>query len=100
MRRPSRVEYVGGVEIGPPGADDRADRRAAEDQSADSHVPACPPGPSRWAASLAVRRIYDKKNETLIYIVYSRQVKDASAKMSISTVALFKADVTWTKAKK
>ena len=31
-------------------------------------------------------RIYDKKNTTLIYVIYSRQVKDASAKMSISTV--------------
>jgi CreA protein len=50
--------------------------------------------------SLAVRRVYDKKNETLIYIVYSRQVKDASAKMSISTVALFNTEVTWAKAKK
>jgi len=50
--------------------------------------------------SLAVRRIYDKKHETLIYLVYSRQVKDASAKMSISTVALYGSDVTWTKAKK
>jgi CreA protein len=50
--------------------------------------------------SLAVRRIYDKKNDTLIYIVYSRQVQDASAKMSISTVALFNSDVTWAKAKK
>jgi CreA protein len=50
--------------------------------------------------SLAVRRIYDKKNQTLIYVVYSRQVKDASAKMSISTVALFNSDVTWAKAKK
>ena len=50
--------------------------------------------------SLAVRRIYDKKNETLIYIVYSRQVKDASAKMSISTVALFNSDPAWAKAKK
>jgi CreA protein len=47
--------------------------------------------------SLAVRRIYDKKNETLIYVVYSRQVKDASAKMSISTVPLFHSDVTWAK---
>jgi CreA protein len=50
--------------------------------------------------SLAVRRIYDKKNESLIYIVYSRQVKDASAKMSISTVALFNTEVTWAKEKK
>ncbi|HZB93713.1 MAG TPA: CreA family protein [Stellaceae bacterium] len=46
--------------------------------------------------SLAVRRIYDRKNNTLIYIVYSRQVKDASAKMSISTVALYQ-NVTWEK---
>ena len=45
--------------------------------------------------SLAVRRIYDKKNNTLIYVVYSRQVKDASAKMSISTVPLYGHDVTW-----
>jgi CreA protein len=30
--------------------------------------------------SLAVRRIYDSKNKTLIYAIYSRQVKDASAK--------------------
>ena len=45
--------------------------------------------------SLAVRRIYDKANTTLIYVVYSRQVKDASAKMSISTVPLYAHDVTW-----
>lgn len=50
--------------------------------------------------SLAVRRVYDKKNDTLVYVVYSRQVKDASAKMSISTVVLYKSDVTWTKEKK
>jgi CreA protein len=49
--------------------------------------------------SLAVRRIYDKKNDTLIYVVYSRQVKDASAKMSISTVALYNGNVSWAKAK-
>ncbi len=47
--------------------------------------------------SLAVRRIYDKQNETLVYVVYSRQVKDASAKMSISTVPLYRSDVTWAK---
>jgi CreA protein len=46
--------------------------------------------------SLAVRRIYDKKNMTLIYVIYSRQVKDASAKMSISTVPLYGTDVKWT----
>jgi CreA protein len=45
--------------------------------------------------SLAVRRIYDKKNSTLIYVIYSRQVKDASAKMSISTVPLYGTDTKW-----
>jgi CreA protein len=45
--------------------------------------------------SLAVRRIYDKTNMTLIYVVYSRQVKDASAKMSISTVPLYGREVKW-----
>ena len=45
--------------------------------------------------SLAVRRIYDKKNATLVYVIYSRQVKDASAKMSISTVPLYGVDVKW-----
>lgn len=45
--------------------------------------------------SLAVRRIYDKQNTTLIYVIYSRQVKDASAKMSISTVPLYGHDVNW-----
>ena len=45
--------------------------------------------------SLAVRRIYDKKNATLVYVIYSRQVKDASAKMNISTVPLYGVDVKW-----
>lgn len=45
--------------------------------------------------SLAVRRIYDKKNATLVYVIYSRQVKDASAKMSVSTVPLYGAESKW-----
>jgi len=49
---------------------------------------------------LGVRRIYDSKNDTLVYVAYSRQVKDASAKMSVSTVALFNANPTWTKGRK
>jgi CreA protein len=49
--------------------------------------------------SLAVRRIYDKKNDTLVYVAYSRQVKDASAKMAVSTVALFNAAPVWEKGK-
>jgi CreA protein len=47
--------------------------------------------------SIRVRRIYDKKNDTLVYIAYSEQVKDASAKMSVSTVALFAANPQWEK---
>jgi CreA protein len=50
--------------------------------------------------SLAVRRIYDKKNDSLVYVAYSRQVKDASAKMAVSTVALFNATPVWEKPKK
>ncbi|SMF69280.1 CreA protein [Azospirillum oryzae] len=49
--------------------------------------------------SIAIRRIYDRPNDTMVYVVYSRQVKDASAKTSISTVPLFAANATWTKGK-
>jgi CreA protein len=45
--------------------------------------------------NLAVRRIYDEARETMIYVVYSREVVEGSAKMNISTVALHGADVTW-----
>ena len=45
--------------------------------------------------NLAVRRIYDKAHQTLVYVVYSREVVEGSAKMNISTVALHGADVTW-----
>ncbi|HZA65663.1 MAG TPA: CreA family protein [Geminicoccaceae bacterium] len=45
--------------------------------------------------NLAVRRIYDETHETLIYVVYSREVVEGSAKMNISTVALHGAEVTW-----
>ena len=50
---------------------------------------------SLFFKSIAVRRIYDKTTDTLVYVAYSRQVKDASAKMGLSTVALFNANVTW-----
>jgi CreA protein len=46
-----------------------------------------------------VNRIYDKQNDTLIYLSHSRQVQDGSAKMSISTVPLFGQQVTWEKGK-
>lgn len=45
--------------------------------------------------SLVVHRIYDRKNDTLIYLVNSQQVQDGSAKMAISTVPLYGQDVTW-----
>ena len=45
--------------------------------------------------SLGVRRIYDEKNQTLVYVVYSRQVTKGSAKMGISSVALLGQQVTW-----
>ncbi len=47
--------------------------------------------------ALAIRRIYDRKNETLVYVIYSRQVVEGSAKMAISTVPLRGSDVTWAK---
>lgn len=45
--------------------------------------------------TLAVRRIYDNENDTLIYLVYSRKIIDGSAKMSIATVPLHGHSVTW-----
>ena len=45
--------------------------------------------------SLGVRRIFDEKNQTLIYLVYSRQITEGSAKMGISSVALAGQQVTW-----
>lgn len=46
-----------------------------------------------------VNRIYDRKNDTLIYLSHSRQVQDGSAKMAISTVPLFGTEVVWANGK-
>ena len=46
-----------------------------------------------------VNRIYDKQNDTLIYLAHTRQVQDGSAKMSMSTVPLYGQQVTWTNGK-
>ncbi len=46
-----------------------------------------------------VNRIYDKANDTLIYLSHSRQVQDGSAKMAISTVPLYGQEVVWSKSK-
>jgi CreA protein len=45
--------------------------------------------------NVAVRRIYDEAHQTLVYVIYSREVVEGSAKMNVSTVALHDADVTW-----
>lgn len=45
--------------------------------------------------ALGVRRIWDEANQTLVYVVYSRQVTQGSAKMDISTVALKGQQVVW-----
>ena len=46
-----------------------------------------------------VNRIYDKANDTLIYLSHSRQVQDGSAKMALSTVPLYGQNVVWEKGK-
>jgi CreA protein len=46
-----------------------------------------------------VNRIYDKANETLIYLSHSRQVQNGSAKMSLTTVPLYGQNVVWTSGK-
>jgi CreA protein len=46
-----------------------------------------------------VNRIYDKANDTLIYLSHSRQVQDGSAKMALSTVPLYGQSVVWEKGK-
>lgn len=45
--------------------------------------------------SINVRRIYDVKNKTLVYVAHARQVKDGSAKMSLSVVPLYNSGVKW-----
>lgn len=45
--------------------------------------------------TLVVNRIYDKTNDTLIYLARSRELTDGSAKMSISTIPLYGQNVVW-----
>lgn len=44
-----------------------------------------------------VNRIYDKQNQTLIYLAHSRQVQNGSAKMSMTTIPLYGQQVVWSK---
>ncbi|MEM9810920.1 MAG: CreA family protein [Pseudomonadota bacterium] len=46
--------------------------------------------------SIIVRRVYDQSSDSLLYISYAREATSGSAKMSLSTVALYGTDVTWT----
>jgi CreA protein len=44
---------------------------------------------------ISVKRFYDCKNNTLVYVSHSREVFEGSAKASISTVPLYAANATW-----
>ena len=44
---------------------------------------------------LVVTRIYDKANDTLIYLIHTREVTEGSAKMAISTIPLYGQQVNW-----
>ena len=44
---------------------------------------------------LVVNRIYDRKNDTLVYLAHSRELTDGSAKMSVSTIPLYGQNVSW-----
>lgn len=46
--------------------------------------------------SLNVTRIFDQKNQVLVYLTHATELTDGSAKMSISTVPLYNADQTKT----
>ena len=45
--------------------------------------------------SIEVTRLFDEKNQTIVYLSHATQVKDGSAKMALSTVPLFGQQVTW-----
>ena len=45
--------------------------------------------------SLRVSRIYDKANNSLIYLAHAREIQLGSGKMSLSVVPLAGLDVTW-----
>ena len=49
--------------------------------------------------SLNVTRIFDQKNQVLVYLTHATELTDGSAKMSISTVPLYGQTVTWTEGK-
>lgn len=48
---------------------------------------------------LVINRIYDRANETMIYLVHTRELTEGSAKMSISTVPLYGQEINWKQGK-
>lgn len=49
--------------------------------------------------SLRITRVYDKVNNTLLYLAHARELQLGSGKMSLSSVPLNGVDVTWTNGK-
>ncbi|MFO1039395.1 MAG: CreA family protein [Geminicoccaceae bacterium] len=45
--------------------------------------------------SIGVRRLFDSQNQSLLYVVYSRQITEGSAKMDMSSISLQGQNVTW-----
>ena len=45
--------------------------------------------------SLRVSRVYDKANNSLVYLAHARELQMGSGKMSLSVVPLNGVDVTW-----
>ncbi|QQM31930.1 CreA family protein [Martelella lutilitoris] len=45
--------------------------------------------------NLVINRIYDRANDTLIYLAHTREITEGSAKMSMSTVPLYGQNVVW-----
>lgn len=45
--------------------------------------------------SVKITRVYDKTSNTLVYLAHATQVKDGSAKMSLSTVPLYNSGAVW-----
>ncbi len=43
--------------------------------------------------SLRIKRIFDETNQTLIYLAHTAELSEGSAKMSMSTVPLYNADI-------
>ena len=49
--------------------------------------------------SLRITRVYDKANNTLLYLAHARELQMGSGKMSLSAVPLNGINVTWTNGK-